>query len=91
MSVYCPDVATINGIEGRWVPGKSLNADWADIRGTYWSEEKSATGGRFLLGDFGKLASFLAWTQALQLFSPESKPESIEASDSIGVTSDVES
>lgn len=88
MIVYCPDVAIINGIKGRWLPGKSLNADWADIRGTYWKE---ATEGRFLLGDFGKLATFLAWTQALQLFSPESNPELLDVPDSPGATSDAES
>ena len=90
MSVYCPDVAIINGIEGSWVPGESPNKDWVDIRRTYWSEKQAAKAGGFLLGDFDQLAKFLAWTRALQLFSPEFNSELGDGEEPLGGRRDAE-
>ena len=71
MSAYCRDMAVIHGIEGLWRPGEPPSRDWLEIRRTFWQEENGAAQGTFLLGDFARLAQFLAWTQAPQLASPE--------------------
>ncbi|MCY3861772.1 MAG: SIR2 family protein [bacterium] len=79
VSVYARDGAIVNGIEGRWEPGQPPNEEWEAIRHTFW---KATTGSReFLLGDFAKLARFLALTrarrlnEAIELPSDESGPE----------------
>ncbi len=65
VSVYARDGAIVNGIEGRWEPGQPPNEEWEAIRHTFW---KTTTGsGEFLLGDFAKLARFLALTRAHRL------------------------
>ncbi|MYL11833.1 MAG: SIR2 family protein [Cenarchaeum sp. SB0669_bin_11] len=79
VSVYARDGAIVNGIEGRWEPGQPPNEEWEAIRHTFW---KATTGsGEFLLGDFAKLARFLALTrahrlnEAIELPSDDSEPE----------------
>lgn len=57
MSVYAPDGAIISGLNGSWRPGHSPNKDWQGIRRSFWREDGEP---RFLLGDFSRLASFLA-------------------------------
>ena len=66
LSVYARNGAVINGVKGRWQPGQTPNEDWHDIRRTFWSFAAEENG-RFILGDFAKLAQFLALTQARQL------------------------
>ena len=78
MSVYARDRAIINGVEGLWRPGQPPNEDWQDIRRTFWHTGSSGDSGQFLLGDFAKLAKFLALTQAQQLASPASDPDGKE-------------
>ena len=70
MSVYARDCAIINGVVGRWSPGQSSNEDWQDIRRTFWRDASGDELEKFLLGDFAKLAEFLALTQAQQMSSP---------------------
>lgn len=71
MSVYSPDCAVINGVAGYWQPSHPPNEDWREIRRTFWRGESSTDQqGEFLLGDFSKLARFLALIQARQLSSP---------------------
>ena len=68
MSVYSPDCAVINGVEGHWQPSQIPNEDWREIRRTFWDEESSEGQQEgFLLGDFTKLARFLALIQARQM------------------------
>ena len=72
MSVYTRDGAVINGVAGRWKPGQPANEDWQDIRRTFWCEASRDAPAEFLLGDFAKLAQFLALTRAQQVSSPVS-------------------
>jgi hypothetical protein len=64
MSVYARDGAVINGIEAPWRPGELPHPAWAPIRGSFWQVEPPSPGGRFLLGDFGALARYVALTRA---------------------------
>lgn len=54
ISVFCNDGAVINGIEAKWKIGTPPTQDWHEIRAEYYQENK------FLLGDFKRLARFLA-------------------------------
>ena len=67
MSVYARDGATINGVTGQWRLGQSRNEDWKEIRRTFWSRSGESEAEEFHLGDFSKLAQFLALTHASQL------------------------
>ena len=70
MSVYARDGAVINGVAGRWQPGQPSSEEWEEIRKTFWkSHDKPA---EFLLGDFAKLAQFLALTQAQKIEDTDS-------------------
>ena len=70
LSVYARDGAIINGVPGRWEPGASPSEEWDAIRNTFWNPEAGDGGGEFLLGDFAKLARFLALTQVQRLAEP---------------------
>ena len=74
LSVYARDRAIISGVEGLWRPDQPPNEDWKDIRRTFWHDAAEGDQARFLLGDFAKLARFLALTQAQQLASRDSGP-----------------
>jgi len=54
ISVFCSDGAIINGIQAKWKIGTPPSKNWHEIRAEYYKENK------FLLGDFKKLARFLA-------------------------------
>jgi hypothetical protein len=54
ISAFCRDGAIINSIEAKWKIGTPPTKNWHEIRAEYFSENK------FLLGDFRKLARFLA-------------------------------
>ncbi len=88
LSVYARDGAIINGIDGRWEPGQPLNEEWEAIRHTFWKVTSATGDGEFLLGDFAKLARFLALTQVYKLESPAD--DSIGGGDGNGVTSNIE-
>ena len=70
LSVYARDGAIINGVAGRWEPGQPPNEEWEAIRHTFWKPDTENGGGEFLLGDFAKLARFLALTQVHRLEDP---------------------
>ena len=70
LSVYARDGAIINGVAGRWEPGQPPNEEWEAIRHTFWKPGPGNGGGEFLLGDFAKLARFLALTQVNRLEDP---------------------
>ena len=72
LSVYARDGAIIHGVAGRWEPGQSPNDEWEAIRRTFWKVGTETMAGEFLLGDFAKLARFLALTQVHRLESPPS-------------------
>ncbi len=70
LSVYARDGAVISGVDGRWEPGQPLNEEWEQIRHTFWKPRFESRDGEFLLGDFAKLARFLALTQMQRLGLP---------------------
>ena len=78
LSVYAQDGAMINGVPGRWRPGQTPNEDWQDIRVTFWRDESTNDPGGFLLGDFAKLARFLALTQAREMSATDPDHEAVE-------------
>ncbi len=67
VSVYASDGAIINGVEGRWEPGELPNEEWEAIRNTFWKADRGDGIGKYLLGDFAKLARFLALTRVQRL------------------------
>ena len=69
MSVYARDGAVISGVTGRWQPGQPQNKEWEEIRRTFWRNASHDKSAEFLLGDFAKLAQFLALTQAQKILS----------------------
>ena len=75
ISIYARDGAVINGVEGRWQLGQSANVDWENIRQTFWRYGYQDSPAEFLLGDFARLAQFLALAQAQQMSTPVSHPE----------------
>lgn len=54
VSVFCRDGAVINGVEAKWKIGTPPTKNWHEIRSEYYKENN------FLLGDFLRLARFLA-------------------------------
>ncbi|MYA59630.1 MAG: SIR2 family protein [Chloroflexi bacterium] len=77
LSVYARDGGVIFGIEGKWRLGESPTEEWLSIRNTFW-DAGSAHGGSFLLGDFAKLARFVALTRAESLV-PAARDDEDEA------------
>lgn len=54
ISAFCRDGAIINGVQAKWKIGVPPAKNWNGIRAEYYQD------GKFLLGDFKKLARFLA-------------------------------
>ena len=71
LSVFARDGAVINGVAGRWEPGQPPSEEWKAIRHTFWKHGPEDGEGEFLLGDFAKLARFLALTQMHRLENPD--------------------
>lgn len=76
MSVYAPDGAVISKVQGKWRFEQTMVSGWDSIRRTFWSSEGGENGGRFLLGDFAKMARFFALAQSSGL---KSIPDQVEA------------
>ena len=76
LSVYASDGAVISGIQGNWQPGQPPTEEWETIRRTFWKSEAGIKG-KFLLGDFEKLARFFAQAPAIE-FRNEACMVSIE-------------
>ena len=74
MSVYARNGAVISGVTGRWQPSLSVNQDPKNIRQIFWRAASPDRPAEFLLGDFARLARFLALTQAQQMSSPVFEP-----------------
>ena len=85
MSVYARDGAVINGVAGQWQPGQPPNEEWEEIRRTFWGSISTEEPTKFLLGDFAKLAQFLALTQARKILTsmPSRAQEDDEASEGV--------
>ena len=70
MSVYARDGAVIGGVAGQWKLGELRGKNWQEIRKAFWQDESSHAG-PFVLGDFSKLAGFLALTRSPRVESTE--------------------
>lgn len=66
LSVYARDGAVIFGAQGNWKPRQPPSEEWESIRSTFWhpGSDVGEGRGRFLLGDFAKLARFFALAQS---------------------------
>lgn len=80
MSVYARDAAIINGVAGRWQPGHSPNEEWKEIRGTFWRDASHDEPAVFLLGDFARLAQFLALTRSEQMSTGTQEDKELDES-----------
>ena len=60
VSVYARDKAVVNTITAPWRTGQPPAKNWGPIQQTYWKTPTAEEPGEFLLGDFGRFASFLA-------------------------------
>ena len=70
MSVYARDGAVISAVEGRWQLDQPPSEEWGEIRRTFWGSVSPDGPTGFLLGDFARLAQFLALTQARKIRTP---------------------
>lgn len=71
LSVYAPDKAVVNGIEGPWQVSTELpSKDWGPIRATYWSPPKSGGSAQFTLGAIEAFGRFFAASRSMQALTP---------------------
>lgn len=75
LSVYASDGGVIFGVEGEWRLGEPPSVEWVSIRHTFWGA------GKFLLGDFVKLARFFALTKADEYKPPQDETNTLSESD----------
>lgn len=67
VSVYAPDKAVVNGIEGPWrIPTELPSKDWGPIRATYWSTATSGGPAQFTLGAIEAFGRFFAASRSMQ-------------------------
>ena len=83
MSVYARDGAVIFGVQGKWQLGQPPTEEWENIRRTFWSFEGAENSGQFLLGDFAKIARFLALAQSSDLRSTPSQVETSTGAETV--------
>ena len=88
LSVFARDGAIISGVDGRWEPGQLPSEEWEAIRHTFWKLGSGSGDGEFLLGNFAKLARFLALTQVNRLEYPNE--DAIDESDRMPVLSSIQ-
>jgi hypothetical protein len=67
MAVYSPDMAMINGISAKWLPGDPPTRDWSAIRATYWNSDPGTGTTQFSLGRFDHLCKFFASSRSNQV------------------------
>lgn len=77
LSVYAKDGAVIFGVPGKWKTGSPPTEEWASIKRTFWDTTAEERDGRFMLGDFSKLATFFSSAHSVQL-QHEPAPEGAE-------------
>lgn len=70
VSVYARDKAVVNSLIAPWRTGEPPARNWAALQELFWKTPTSDTPGEFLLGDFGKLATFFASARAEQRGNP---------------------
>jgi hypothetical protein len=71
LSVYAPDKALVNGIEGPWrLPAEQPSKDWGPIRATYWSSPTTGAPPQFSLGAIEAFGRFFAAARSMQAIAP---------------------
>jgi hypothetical protein len=75
VSVYARDKAVVNTISAPWRTGEPPTKNWDAIQATYWRRPNAEASGEFLLGDFARLAPFLAAARTEQGRSPQHATE----------------
>ncbi len=71
LSVYAPDKALVNGIEGPWqLPAELPSKDWGPIRATYWSSPTTGGPSQFSLGAIEAFGRFFAAARSMQAITP---------------------
>ena len=71
LSVYSPEKALVNGIEGPWQVSSELpSKDWGPIRATYWSSPKPGAPAQFSLGAIEAFGRFFAASRTMQAITP---------------------
>jgi hypothetical protein len=71
LSVYAPDKALVNGIEGPWrLPAELPSKDWGPIRATYWSSPTTGAPPQFSLGAIEAFGRFFAAARSMQATAP---------------------
>ncbi len=71
LSVYAPDKALVNGIEGPWqLPAELPSKDWGPIRATYWSSPTTGAPPQFSLGAIEAFGRFFAAARSMQAITP---------------------
>jgi hypothetical protein len=91
VSVYARDGAVVNTIAAPWRTGEPPSKNWDAIQATYWKRPIAEAPGEFLLGDFARLAPFLAAARTEQggaaahaaaqetpSLAPEATPSTVE-------------
>ena len=71
-SIYASDAAVIDCVQGKWTPGESPTKEWDNIRKTYWTAGWRKSASSFLLGDFTRLAEFIALAKSQEVGSASS-------------------
>ena len=66
-SVYAADAAMVNCVQGKWAPSEASGAEWSSVRATYWAARQVGEPPSFLLGDFTKLAEFVALAKSQEI------------------------
>jgi hypothetical protein len=77
LSIYAPDKALVNGIEGPWqIPAELPTKDWGPIRATYWGVPDAGSPPQFLLGAYEAFGRFFASSRSSQAqATPETELE----------------
>lgn len=77
-SIYAPDKALVNGIEGPWQVSTELpSKDWGPIRATYWSPLKLGEQPQFTLGAIEAFGRFFAASRSIQALTPALAPPTL--------------
>lgn len=72
LSLYSPDKALVNGIEGPWQVSSELpSKDWGPIRATYWSAPNGGAPAQFSLGAIEAFGRFFAASRSIQATTPQ--------------------
>ena len=79
LSVYARDGAVMSGVIGSWELGLPENTDWENIRRMFWVSDSDGGTNEFVLGDFARLAHFLALAVSPTGHNPDPSTENTDS------------